>query len=51
MVKWTGVLGSEERLVAREIAGVKRTLRTGGAAPTALHPSGVAREPVVRRAA
>ncbi|WP_372789916.1 oxygenase MpaB family protein [Paraconexibacter sp.] len=51
VVKWTGVLGSEERLVAREIAGVKRTLRTGGAARTALHPQRVAREPVVRHAA
>jgi len=50
-VRWTGVLGSEEQLAAREIAGVKRTLRTGGAARHALDPRGVADEPVLRRAA
>ncbi len=50
-LKWTGLLGSEEQLVAREIAGVRRTLRVGGAARTALDPRGVAQEPVLRRAA
>lgn len=50
-LKWTGLLGSEEQLVAREIAGVRRTLRVAGAARTALDPRGVAREPVLRRAA
>jgi hypothetical protein len=50
-LSWTGLLGTEEQLVAREIAGVRRTLRHGGAAPTALAPREAAREPVLRRAA
>jgi len=48
---WTGLLGSEEHLAAREIAAVKRTLRQGRAAGSALAPSEAAREPVLQRAA
>ncbi|MTD44419.1 DUF2236 domain-containing protein [Conexibacter sp. W3-3-2] len=50
-LRWTGVLGSEERLVAREIAGVRRTLGLAGAAPAALDPRDVAQEPALPRAA
>lgn len=50
-LSWTGLLGSEEQLVAREIAGVKRTLRQGRAARTPLEPREAAREPVLQQAA
>lgn len=50
-LRWTGVLGSEEELVAREIALVKRSLHHARAARTALDPREAEQAPVLREAA